>query len=298
MNARSMNKILSIIMATAVISLLGLRVSAADEKATPKNDKSAKSADKGARNLGAKSALQDLVGRVTTKLQEGKNTEKDLASELKEFDALLTKHKDEKTDDVAQIHFMRAMLYVQVFENLEKGKELMAQLSKELPETAPGKKAPDVIAEIEQQQRGKQIREKLVVGEKFPDFEEKDLAGKTLSIANYKGKVVLVDFWATWCGPCVAELPHVLKAYEQYHDKGFDVVGISLDRDQEALTSFIKKREMRWPQIFDSKNKLATQYGIESIPTTFLLDGEGKIIGKNIRGEAVIEAVADALPKK
>jgi len=119
-------------------------------------------------------------------------------------------------------------------------------------------------------------------------------------VEQQKG-LVLVDFWATWCGPCRAELPNVLKTYQKYHAKGFEIVGISLDDDQAKLTAFIKQQNMVWPQFFDGQgwqNKLAVKYGVESIPATFLLDGTGKIIGKDLRGEELDQAVGDALAKK
>ena len=123
-------------------------------------------------------------------------------------------------------------------------------------------------------------------GTKFPDFEVKDLADKPLSIANYKGKVVLLDFWATWCPPCRAELPNVIKTYEAHHKDGFEIIGISLDQDREKLTAFIKEKNMTWPQYFDGKgsqNKLAVKYGVLGIPATYLLDGQGNIIGKELK---------------
>jgi peroxiredoxin len=244
--------------------------------------------------------LKDLVTKIQTKLKDGKKSEKDLADELKEFDTLLTKHKDEKSDDVAQILLMEAMLYLQVFENTEKGVELVKQLKRDFPDTKPGQSADQILESIQKQAQATKIQRDLVEGAKFPDFDEKDLAGKPLSVANHKGKVVLVDFWATWCGPCVAELPNVLKAYEKHHDKGFEIIGISLDQDETKLNNFIKQKNMTWQHFFDGKgwgNKLAAKYGVSSIPATYLLDGEGKIIGKNLRGEALEAAVAKALAK-
>ena len=147
----------------------------------------------------------------------------------------------------------------------------------------------------------RKIQKSLVPGVALPPFDVKDLAGKPLSTADYKGKILLVDFWATWCPPCVGELPNVLKTYEQYHAKGFQVIGISLDQDEQALKSFITKRKVEWPQYFDGQgwsNKLAVKYGVQGIPTTFLLDGEGKIIGRDLRGEDLDQAVSKALAKR
>jgi thiol-disulfide isomerase/thioredoxin len=104
------------------------------------------------------------------------------------------------------------------------------------------------------------------------------------------GKVVLVDFWATWCGPCVAELPNVKKAYQDLHAKGFEIVGISLDRDKERLTKFLAENEMTWPQYFDGlqwQNKISTQYGINSIPSMWLVDKKG--ILRDMNGRAGLE---------
>jgi peroxiredoxin len=158
-----------------------------------------------------------------------------------------------------------------------------------------------MLASIKKQQEAKKLKAGLAEGSKFPDFEVKDTAGKPLAIANYKGKVVLLDFWATWCGPCVHELPNVIKTYEAYHQKGFEIIGISLDKDKEKLASFTKEKNMVWPQYFDGlawENKLAVKYGVNSIPATYLLDGQGTIIGKDLRGEALDQAVAKALAKK
>lgn len=244
---------------------------------------------------GAAAELKELVTKVQAKLRDGKQTEADLATELKEFDALLARHKGEKTDDVAQILFMQAMLYSQVLSNEEKSDELLAKLEQEFPDSRQA-------AMVKQQAAAKKIRAQLKDGAKFPDFDVKDLEGNPLSISKFKGKVVLLDFWATWCGPCIAELPNVLKAYEQYHKDGFEIIGISLDREQDKqkLETFLKDKKMTWPQFFDGKgwqSELGQKYGVNSIPATYLLDGEGVIIGQNLRGEKLIEAVAKAVGK-
>lgn len=116
--------------------------------------------------------------------------------------------------------------------------------------------------------------------------------GRDVDVAKLRGKVVLIDFWATWCGPCIAELPNVKKVYGAYHNQGFEVVGISLDResDRQKLIDYCREHELPWPQYFDGKsgkNELALKYGIQSIPAMFLLDQDGKVVSTNARGEVL-----------
>ncbi len=110
--------------------------------------------------------------------------------------------------------------------------------------------------------------------------------GHHVDLSKMQGKVVLVDFWATWCGPCVGEMPHVKAAYAKYHAKGFEIVGISLDHDLARLKEFTKAQGMPWPQYFDGKgwgNLISTKYGIRGIPTMWLVDKNGNLADPDAR---------------
>jgi thiol-disulfide isomerase/thioredoxin len=126
------------------------------------------------------------------------------------------------------------------------------------------------------------------------------VAGQSIDISKMRGKVVLVDFWATWCPPCRAEVPDVVATYKKYHDQGFEVVGISLDQDKDALLSFTKENGMVWPQYFDGSgfdNKIASNFGIQEIPTMWLVGKDGVIITTNGRDDLAGQ-VAKALAAK
>ena len=142
---------------------------------------------------------------------------------------------------------------------------------------------------------------KLAIGGEPVGFSVTSTEGKTLSPAAFKGKVLLIDFWATWCGPCVAEMPNVKQVYAKFHPKGFEIVGISLDQSREKLDQYVKTNEIVWPQYFDGKwwnNDVAVRYGVKSIPTTILVDRAGKIRFKSLRGKQLEAAVEKLLAEK
>ena len=137
------------------------------------------------------------------------------------------------------------------------------------------------------------------VGKAAPSFEAQDLAGKAVRMESLRGKYVLIDFWATWCAPCVGELPRIQEAYRKYHDAGFDVLSVSLDETRIAVADFVKVRRLPWPQLHNSTAgaDLVDAFGVSSIPAAYLVDPDGKIIRLDLRGPALESTLAQLMSK-
>ena len=138
------------------------------------------------------------------------------------------------------------------------------------------------------------------IGAVAPDFTIETIDGKSFTLSSLKGQYVLIDFWASWCQPCMREMPNVIEQYGKYSDKGFQIVGISLDRQESPWKKAIADNKMNWIHAWDladpdKQGEVANIYGVQSIPSTFLLDKNGKIIAKNLRGEELAAKLAELL---
>ncbi|MHC4757241.1 MAG: TlpA family protein disulfide reductase [Planctomycetota bacterium] len=140
---------------------------------------------------------------------------------------------------------------------------------------------------------------RIVVGQQFPRLKFKNLQGTATDIDKLQGKVVLIDFWATWCPPCRDEMPAVVSLYNRYRNRGFEIIGISLDSDINKLNTYLAEKQITWPQHYDGKrwdNMIAVRFGVKAIPTTVLIDKQGIVRNIGLRG-AQLENAVDNLCK-
>lgn len=173
-----------------------------------------------------------------------------------------------------------------VINDLDKVLKLFNSLSPGVKNSIPGKLFGQKLL----------VQSNIAIGKIAPDFEQADTSGHQVRLSALRGKYVLIDFWASWCVPCRAENPNLVECYKKYHAKGFEILGISLDRQdkKDAWIKAIHDDHLLWPQLSDlkfTKNEVALAYGIFAIPQNFLIDPQGYIIGKDLRGEALEAAL-------
>lgn len=173
----------------------------------------------------------------------------------------------------------------------EEVKGYYEKLDKNLLETKSAKKIKSSLESLSA----------VVVGKKAPDFSAPSPDGKTISLKESLGKITIIDFWASWCGPCRKENPNVVALYNEFHPKGLNIIGVSLDKDAAKWKEAIAKDGLVWPHISNLKfwdEPIAKLYNVQSIPATFLVDAKGNIIAKDLRGDALYAKVKELLEAK
>ena len=170
----------------------------------------------------------------------------------------------------------------------KKTEELYNFLSEEVKNTTYGKEIQNYI----------NLAVEPTIGDKYVDFTMNDVDGNSLQLSELEGKLILLEFWASWCGPCRAENPNLVKSYENYKDKGFEIFAVSLDAEKESWEKAIAKDNLPWKHVSDlagDKNKASIIYGISGIPDNFLINSEGVIVARNVRGDVLNNKLKELL---
>lgn len=244
----------------------------------------------------AAAELSALVAKISARLRAGDRTPEKLSAELAEFDTLFAKHRASKSDDAAQILFMRATLHLQVFNDLETGKKLLAQIKEEFPASKAAANVDRTLAALDRQAQAEAAKTALI-GKAAPelDFTWTTRAGLK-KLSELKGKVVVLDFWATWCGPCVASFPQMRELTAHYKDADVVVLGVtSLQgrvhgleatpintrndpaREKALMTDYIKAKDITWPVVFSEQEVFNPDYGVNGIPHMAIVAPDGTV---------------------
>lgn len=221
------------------------------------------------------------LGQLNAQMGQAKQT-------VAHLEAYMARSDGRKPEEVAVARFFLAKGYLMLdeFDKAEAPLSEVANGSENIPEKIRSAAAMD-LARIP-------VLRKLVIGNTAISIKAATSDGKEITLDKYRGKVLLLDFWASWCKPCRQEMPNVKKAYNDFHGKGFEILGISLDDSSAKFRGYVDEQAIPWPQIFDGKgwnSEVGKLYAVNSIPTTFLLDRNGKIRHRNLRGDDLYEAV-------
>lgn len=262
------------------------------------NDKS-KQMTEDMRNVDSLRNLNTPDSLLEPKIERIKGSQKAFQQHILDF--------TEKTNSPANAVFALSMLGSDPGILLE-NKKVLDGVKKRFPKNTFVKSLTDRLSEIEtaSKQAGsaaggggeEESMTAVKVGDVAPDFTLPDQTGKTVSLSSFRGKYLLVDFWASWCRPCRMENPNVVQAYQQFKDKNFAILGVSLDKQKDAWQKAIKDDGLIWSHVSDLKfweSAVVSLYGIQGIPTNFLLDPQGKIVATNLRGEGLTAKLKEVL---
>jgi thiol-disulfide isomerase/thioredoxin len=240
--------------------------------------------------------LKALIDQINTKIRAGDKSAATLAPELAAFDALRAKYRMQRTEDVARITEMQAALYLQVLEDFTKAKELLEQLKTDYRGKPAGARAEHLVALVDQAVQAKEARAALI-GKPAAELDFKWSSRDGLKkLSDLKGKVVVLDFWATWCGPCVASFPQVRELTAHYKDMDVVVIGVTSiqgnmvgpdaqpidtkgnpEREMALMKDYIKAKDITWPVVFSEQPVFNPAYGITGIPHMAIIAPDGTV---------------------
>ena len=241
------------------------------------------------------------------------NTQYQIASKLKEADKALRLATKQEELKEKEIQFRQdfadnnpnSLIGVMALTDLLNLKSLSAKDAKakftNLPDTLKTSRLGKNLDRLINNAVAVSMQKRIDIGTMVDDFSAPNPEGKTLSLKESMGKITIIDFWASWCKPCRLENPNVVRVYNKYHDKGLNIIGVSLDKKQESWTKAIADDNLDWNHVSNLKfwqDPIARAYGVRSIPATFIIDEQGQVIAKNLRGPALEQKISELLGEK